>query len=99
MLYATNGCAACHGPEGYGNGPVAKALNPPPRDFRDQAAFKNGHDAYSVAQTLATGLRRDGGQMQPYAHLSERERDLLARYVISLREVPPTGERHDSKAP
>ncbi len=98
MLYATNGCAACHGPEGHGNGPLAKTLKPPPRDFRDQAAFKNGRDPDSVATTLATGLTRDGGQMQSYAHLSERERHLLARFVISLREIPSTGEGHDTKA-
>jgi high-affinity iron transporter len=97
MLYATNGCAACHGPEGHGNGPVAKTLKPPPRDFRDQSAFKNGRDPDSVAKTLATGLTRDGGQMQSYAHLSDRERDLLARFVISLGDVSSTGGEHDAK--
>ena len=49
-------------------------------------AFKNGADPASVASTIATGLTRDGGQMQSYVHLSARERHLLARYVISLRE-------------
>ena len=43
-------------------------------------------DPASVANTIATGLTRDGGQMQSYFHLSSRERHLLARYVISLRE-------------
>ena len=97
VLYATNGCAACHGQEGRGDGPIAKTLKPPPRNFRDRAAFKNGTDPDSVAKTIATGLTRDGGQMQSYMHLSERERSLLARFVISLREVPSRGERNDSK--
>ena len=88
-LYAANGCGTCHGVAGRGDGPVAKTLSPPPRDFRDAAAFKNGTDPTSVANTIATGLTRDGGQMQSYFHLSDRERFLLARFVISLREPGP----------
>ncbi len=93
-LYAANGCGTCHGMSGRGDGPVAKTLNPPPRDFRDEGAFKNGVDPGSIANTLATGLTRDGGQMQSYFHLSDRERYLLARFVISLRESP-TGATHE----
>ncbi len=87
-LYAANGCGTCHGLTGRGDGPIARTLNPPPRDFRDAAAFKNGTDPSSVARTIATGLTRDGGQMQSYFHLSDRERHLLALFVISLRESP-----------
>jgi high-affinity iron transporter len=88
-LYAANGCGTCHGATGRGDGPMAKTLSPPPRDFRDASAFKNGTDPASVANTIATGLTRDGGQMQSYFHLSERERHLLARFVLSLREPGP----------
>jgi mono/diheme cytochrome c family protein len=94
-LYAANGCGTCHGLSGRGDGPIAKTLTPPPRDFRDAAAFKNGTDPASVAATIATGLTRDGGQMQSYFHLSDRERHLLARFVISLRESP-SGAAHAS---
>jgi copper(I)-binding protein/cytochrome c553 len=87
VLYAANGCGTCHGLTGRGDGPIGKTLHPPPRDFRDAAAFKNGADPAAVASTIATGLTRDGGQMQSYFHLSTRERHLLARYVISLRET------------
>jgi len=94
-LYAANGCGTCHGLSGRGDGPIAKTLSPPPRDFRDAAAFKNGADPSSVANTIATGLTRDGGQMQSYFHLSDRERYLLALFVISLRESP-SGAPHAS---
>lgn len=90
-LYAANGCGTCHGLTGRGDGPMAKTLSPPPRDFRDSSAFKNGTDPAVVASTIATGLTRDGGQMQPYLHLSDRERLLLARFVISLRESGSSG--------
>ena len=93
-LYAANGCGTCHGATGRGDGPVARTLSPPPRDFRDASAFKNGTDPTSVANTIATGLTRDGGQMQSYFHLSERERFLLARFVISLHESAPNGATH-----
>jgi len=99
LLYATNGCAACHGQSGKGDGPIAKTLTPPPRDFRDGDAFKNGGDVASVSRTIATGFTRDGGQMQAYGHLTESERQRLAEYVISLREQPAQGDRHDPSPP
>ncbi|MBK7906582.1 MAG: copper chaperone PCu(A)C [Gemmatimonadetes bacterium] len=83
-LYASDGCAGCHGTTGHGDGPVAHTLTPPPRDFREASAFKNGVDESAIAQTIATGIP-NGGAMPLYAHLSERERRSLARYVISLR--------------
>ncbi|MBM3780419.1 MAG: cytochrome c [Acidobacteria bacterium] len=97
-LYAANGCGTCHGREGRGDGPLASTLSPPARDFRDPNAFKNGSDPTSIATTLATGLTRDGGQMQSYFHLSDRERFLIARYVVSLRTAPVSsspGASHD----
>jgi high-affinity iron transporter len=95
QVYAANGCGTCHGLRGAGDGPIARTLTPPPRDFRDAAAFKNGTDPSSIANTIATGLTRDGGQMQSYFHLSDRERYLLARFVISLRDSPSAGTDHD----
>jgi mono/diheme cytochrome c family protein len=86
-LYASDGCAGCHGVNGHGDGPVARTLTPPPRDFREAAAFKNGLDESSIAQTIATGIP-NGGSMPLFAHLSDRERRSLARYVISLRTSP-----------
>jgi high-affinity iron transporter len=94
VLYATNGCGACHGQNGKGDGPIAKTLTPPPRDFRDAASFKNGVEAAAIAKTIAEGLKRDGGQMQSYAFLTESERLRLAEYVISLRETTAQGADH-----
>lgn len=84
VLYRANGCGSCHGPDGEGDGPVGKTLRPPPRDFREAAAFKNGTDAASIAQTIATGIM-SGGAMPRFTHLTNSERESLALYVISLR--------------
>ena len=89
-IFTSDGCANCHGLTGQGDGAIAKTLNPPPRDFRVAAAFKNGTDEAAIAQTLATGIP-NGGAMPLYAHLSERERRSLALYVISLRQTATEG--------
>jgi mono/diheme cytochrome c family protein len=85
-LYELNGCATCHGPEGRGDGPVTKTLHTAPRDFRDAAAFVNGYDAARIARTIATGLVEQNQSMPPYPHLSANDRELLAVFVMSLRD-------------
>lgn len=82
-LYRGNGCAQCHGLVGDGRGPLAATLAPPPRNFRNADAYRNGRDVESIAQTLATGIPA-GGAMPLYAHLTRPERLALARYVLAL---------------
>ena len=86
FVYLANGCATCHGPDGHGDGPVAKTLVPPPRDFRS-AAYRGGTDAASIARTISEGVY-GGGSMPRFAHLSSLERRSLALYLISLRIQP-----------
>lgn len=92
-LYRSNGCASCHGKGGRGDGPVAATLAPPPRDFRDATAFRNGIDTAAIAQTLATGIP-GGGSMPLYAHLTLAERRALAGYIIALRAPSPDTSSH-----
>jgi high-affinity iron transporter len=90
-LYRANGCANCHGPSGHGDGPIGLTLRPPPRDFRDGAAFKQGHSESAIATTLAHGVR--GGAMPAFSHLSTHERRSLAAFVRSLRTTSTEGLR------
>lgn len=83
-LFIRNGCAVCHGPEGRGDGQVAATLRPPPRDFRDPAAYKNGHSKAAIARTIQKGL--PGTAMPGYRHLSAQEREQIAAYICSLLE-------------
>jgi high-affinity iron transporter len=85
-FYRANGCANCHGPTGRGDGAVGKTLAPPPRDFRDASAFKNGADVSAIAATLSEGLTKDGGRMPRFDHLTAHERQSIALFVMSLRE-------------
>jgi len=76
------GCVACHGAGGKGDGPVAFALNPKPRDFtRDP--FKAGDSVEQVFATLTNGLA--GTKMPAFQQIKEPDRWALAYYVVSFR--------------
>lgn len=82
-LYRANGCAACHGLEGRGDGPVAATLTPRPRDLASPDSYRVGHDAETIARTLAVGLP-GAGSMPLFSHLSNHERRAMALFIRSL---------------
>jgi high-affinity iron transporter len=75
-------CAACHGATGEGNGPVAFAIKPPPRNFRKDA-FKAGDSVEQVFHTVTYGL--PDTKMVGYPQLKELDRWGVAYYVVSMR--------------
>ena len=78
----TTHCAACHGPDGDGKGPVAFAIKPPPRNFQKDP-FKAGEQIPEIFYTITNGLPNT--KMIGYGHLSETQRWGLAYYVRSFR--------------
>jgi cytochrome c oxidase cbb3-type subunit 2 len=97
-LYARLRCVACHGEEGAGNGPAAKAYEATPsrdvriRDFT-RGRFIRGAQMEDIYLTLRTGL--EGTPMGAYDALSDEQIWALAAYVRSLvgewpwYELPP----------
>jgi len=77
------GCWACHGYTGEGNGPVAAALRPQPRNFQKDP-FKGGDKVEQVFASITNGLT--GTQMVSYDRLPEADRWALAYYVLSFRK-------------
>ena len=76
-------CVLCHGPQGRGDGPVGKTINPPAADFTSTASKKKT-DAELLA-TIETG-RPSTAMVGWKGQLSEAEiQDVLA-YVKSLRQ-------------
>jgi mono/diheme cytochrome c family protein len=65
-------CANCHGPDGRGNGPSGRALDPAPRDFHDPAwqarvtddhlrrTIVEGGHAVGLSPDMAANLDLDG---------------------------------------
>lgn len=81
-LYAER-CSACHGPDGRGDGPVAAALQPPPRNFRD-VEFWRTRSLDDLRGVVRDG--RPGTMMQAFGGvLSEAEIDSVVRHVATFR--------------
>lgn len=78
QLYARH-CAACHGPEGRGDGPAAKGLEPAPSNFHDRERQRH-RSAYGLYNTITRGV--EGTAMAAFAHLAEADRWALA-YVAA----------------
>jgi mono/diheme cytochrome c family protein len=78
----TQTCATCHGPEGHGDGPGGKGLNPHPRNFTSPVGWKNGTRIEDIYKTLEEGIK--GSAMTSFSYLSKKDRMALVHYVQSL---------------
>ncbi|MDB5038536.1 MAG: putative Cytochrome c subfamily [Bacteriovoracaceae bacterium] len=89
-------CVACHGSEGLGNGAAAAALNPKPRNFHEEAGWKNGRKPTDVFLTLKNGV--PGSAMASFeGTLSAEDRWSLVHYVLSLGPTQPSSDTDDLK--
>jgi hypothetical protein len=89
-IYSSNGCANCHGDDGSGRGTIGAGFDPPPRDYRDPAAYRVGADIDTIAQTIADGLPAPGGGMPAFRHFDLERRTQLATYIASLQRPDST---------
>lgn len=77
-------CAICHGPDGRGDGPTAKALNPKPRNFHDAAYMNTRPD-----DSLLVVIRNGKGAMPRWGGvLKDEEIDALVTYIRDLSKKP-----------
>ncbi len=87
-----DGCAACHGAEGRGDGPSAAALGVPLPDLsRGEVAFKAGSRPEDVYRVLTAGMA--GTPMPSFASVPERDRWDVAAFVTTLYRPIHPGER------
>jgi cytochrome c len=77
-------CAPCHGLTGDGNGPVAFAIDPKPRNFRKDK-FKAGDNLDQIFATITNGL--PDTKMVGYPQIDEQDRWAIAYIVLAFR--PP----------
>lgn len=76
-VYKAN-CVPCHGEDGYGNGPRAAGLNPPPRNYHS-GKFKFGTSVLTLYHTVTNGS--PGTSMPSFIALSPEERMAVVHYV------------------
>ncbi|MGB7293666.1 MAG: cytochrome c/FTR1 family iron permease [Thermodesulfobacteriota bacterium] len=79
-LYVKN-CSRCHGILGYGDGPLASSLNPPPMNFTDMSSTAT-LSPFKIYNTTSFGIQ--GTKMPSFPNLSDREKWNLAFYVMTL---------------
>jgi len=93
-LFVKTNCNSCHGLTGMGDGPVAAALDPKPRnyvqgDFKFDANKdgKVGTDE-DLALVIKNGAAAYGGSamMMPNPTLSDADVKLLVAYIRSLKQ-------------
>lgn len=72
-------CSGCHGDDGRGDGPMAPALVPKPRDLRTAAFWRDRTDA-DLRTAVVKG--KPGTMMPPFAGvLTDAEIDALVRFM------------------
>jgi high-affinity iron transporter len=73
-LFESN-CASCHGITGYGDGPLAKTMDPPPGNFHD-ISRQYTRSIFDLYNTITLGV--PDTPMASYAQLSDDQRWALA---------------------
>ena len=81
----TQHCAACHGAQGLGDGPLAKGMEPAPRNFHDDMRMRQ-RSLYGLYNTISLGVQ--GTPMRAFRELSEGDRWTLAFFAAGLRTAP-----------
>jgi high-affinity iron transporter len=85
-------CTTCHGSQGRGDGPLAKRMDPAPRNFHDDTRMRQ-RSLYGLYNTITLGVH--GTPMRAFRELSEADRWALAFFAADLRidpEVVTKGE-------
>lgn len=91
-------CQSCHGAKGFGDGPLAAQLNPPPTNFRDSSNTDN-ISPLQAYNTIRLGL--EGTSMRAFSELSDQEVWNVAFYINALNyqgEIPDSVQAKIKKA-
>jgi mono/diheme cytochrome c family protein len=72
QIYNTN-CASCHGPEGMGDGPAAKALDPKPKPLAQEGDLSDAYLYWRISE---------GGVMPPFRSVMPAWKNFLSEEQI-----------------
>lgn len=92
-------CAVCHGPAGKGDGPGARVVRQPMRDFSDPAAMRDLNDRFLIEITKKGSSQFGRSNAMPAwgMKLSDEEIRAVVAYIRSLasRKSTPSSGRKD----
>jgi high-affinity iron transporter len=74
-------CAACHGPQGHGDGPLAATLDPKPTALAERVRARE-RSLLALHQIISSGV--EGTAMASFAALPDEDRWALAFFVGTL---------------
>lgn len=74
-------CAACHGPQGHGDGPAAASLDPKPTALSEQLRARE-RSLFALHQVISNGV--NGTAMASFGALPDEDRWALAFFVGTL---------------
>ena len=78
-------CAACHGPEGKGNGPSSANLRSAMPNFLNPSTkYKNGLTNGGIQLTIKEGIA--GSEMPSFGHLNSKVTAEIADYLVFVSE-------------
>ncbi|RYY62322.1 MAG: c-type cytochrome, partial [Comamonadaceae bacterium] len=86
-------CAACHGAQGRGDGPLAKGMDPVPSNFHDDARMDQ-RSIYGLYNTISLGV--NGTPMRGFGELGEADRWALAFLAAGLRVPAQAASRGEA---
>jgi mono/diheme cytochrome c family protein len=82
-------CSTCHGAEGKGDGPAARALNPKPRDYTDVAWQKGTTDAQLRLVIVKGGPAGGKSSLMPANPALAEEPEVLDAIISIVRGFAP----------
>ncbi|MBI4839600.1 MAG: cytochrome c [candidate division NC10 bacterium] len=92
-------CAVCHGPGGKGDGPGARVVRQPMRDFSDPAAMRDLNDRFLIEITKKGSSQFGRSNAMPAwsMKLSDEEIRAVVAYIRSLapRNPPASSGRKE----
>ena len=91
QLYAQPGCAVYHGATGRGDGPAAKRLDLPPRDFASVRGYRNGAGQVDIAASIRSGSGPNNA-MPAFRDITNEEASDIAAWIVSLQQPASGGQ-------
>lgn len=100
LLYEMH-CAVCHGPSGKGDGPGARVIRQPMRDFSNPSAMREVNDRFlfEIVKKGSSQFGRSNAMPSWGMKLSDEEIRAVVAHIRSLASGAPRGPDRGKETP